>query len=303
MKRKDLFFKIICVLFITSFLRCKICSLDWPTHLRNPDLVFLAGDTLSYSVYCVEPVVSPDGKTVYYIKGGGPYGGRWGLDYYDPASIYAIDSDGKNERLILEGKYRHLAISFDGKKLGFCGPGNLILVLNLKTLKIDSFKIPTGRVIDIEFSPDTNWLYFAVYFNTYSKLFRLNLSDSSIEELPITGVWGFDIFKNGEIYIDSVVYSPEINPANERYVINPSEPFFDSEAIMRDLSTKKLIYFEEDAFKPYCSPFLGCHAWVGCIYWFPDGNSVVFSASRPTDPGGEPPQLWILKNVFKHIKK
>lgn len=302
MKKENLIFKTISILLISSFLTCKMC--DWPkaTDLRNPDLIFLAGDTLSSSIYCVEPVVSPDGKTIYYIKGGGPYGGKWENSdlTYEPASIYAIDSDGKNERLILEGKYYSLAISFDGKKLGFATQESLILILNLNTSKIDTFKIPAhGIIYNIKFSPDTNLLYFSIL----QKIFKLNISDSSIEELPITNIKGFDIFKNGEIYIDSSLYCPEINPANERYVISPSGGCFNSCAIMRDLLNKKLIYFEEDAFEPHCTPLFGCCDWVGGIYWFPDGNSVVFSASHCSDPGGDAPQLWILKNVFKHIKK
>lgn len=306
MKMKKAIFKTINSLFISCLLTCKLW--DWPktTDLRNPDLIFLAGDTLSTSIYCVEPVVSPDGETIYYIKGGGVYGGRWywGDLTYEPASIYAIDSDGKNERLILKGKYRTLAISPDGKKLAFTPGDSLILILNLINQKIDSFKVITKWVEDIEFSYDTNWVYYSGSNRAGdSKLFRLNLSDSTNEQVFASSVFGFDIFKNGEIYVDLQLPFPQINPTNERYVISPSGGEFAPNAVMRDLLNNSLIYFEDNAFKPHCVPILGCCDFVGGIYWFPDGNTVVFSASRCTDPGGVSPQLWILKNVFKHIKK
>lgn len=276
---------------------------------RNPDLEFLAGDTLSHSVHLTNPVVSPDGKTVYYLCAPGDSISLGDLDYAFGA-IYAINVENKNKKLILKGKYRFLTISPDGKKLAVQSMRgsylqfsceSLILVINLKNLNVDTYPLPVrgNRIIDLKFSPiDTNYIYYLSCKNIY----RLNLLDGSIELILSDVRGGFDIFKDGEIYTNDPYFSwIEINPINEDYLIGHMFPVFDTAIVMRKISDNKIIRFEYSAFCPYFLLFFG-NGWLGQPYWFPDGNTVVFCYSLPSDPGGEPAELWILRNVFKHIK-
>jgi len=71
---------------------------------------------------------------------------------------------------------------------------------------------------------------------------------------------------------------------------------------MRNIPQSSLIYFPEESFNPYYRKLLFGGIWVGFPYWFPDGNTIVFSVSRSADSGGNPAEIWILKNVFEQIE-
>jgi len=303
-------FLIILIWFLISS-KCFRCF-EFFEFERNPDLQFLAGDTLHHSIHLTNPVVSPDGKIVYYLCAPGD--SAWGNEAIELAcgAIYAIDIENKHKKLILNGKYKSLTISPDGKKIAVHllkgpypvpFPESLILVINLKNLEIDTYSAVSKRINDLEFSPvDTNYLYYSCgYF--YKRIYRLNLSNGATELIMSNLKGGFDIFKNGEIYTNDPLFDwLQINPLNENYIIghNGGSNVFDTIIMMRRISDGKIIYFEHSAFHPYLT-LIG-RGWLGQPYWFPDGNTVVFSYSLPMDPGGEPAELWILRNVFKHIK-
>lgn len=307
-KRKWIF-----LLVLVALSSCYKCNLFEPKP-RNPNLQFLVGDTLgdtlSDPIHCTNPVVSPDGETVYFLQANGR--GPGGNMTYVFGSVYTIDVDGSNYNLILDGVYNSLAISHDGEKLAVQPnidrgvehpePESLILILDLNTSKIDSYPTVSKYMGDIEFPKDTGW----IYYSSWPKLYKLNLSDSISEEIPTSDeVYEFDLFNNDSFYIDPDIVLPQINPLKEEYVIgNKGEgEFFGLDLVMRNIPQSSLIYFPEESFNPYYGKSLGLvRVWVGFPYWFPDGNTIVFSVSRSADPGGNRAEIWILKNVFKQIE-
>ena len=313
MERNSLISYGIKVFLISFLLSCEICKFPFDfLPERDPDLIFLVGDTLGHKFYCTNPVVSPDGKTVYYLRA--PMDSAFPESDASPiGSVYAIDMDRKNDRKILPGKYDALAISPDGNKIAvhpFKGtwwslkPESLILIFHLNTQKIDSYKVMGKKIGDIEFSYDNQFVFYQVgpywdsYSNWYSEIYKLNLADSTNEKIgEFLHMNGMDLFKDGRIYRDSLLVLPQINPLNEKYVIGGLKDWF-NEIVMREISTNKLIYFEKPAFQPWWL----IEGWVGQPYWFPDGNSIVFSFLYCGCGGCGFSSIWILKNVFKHIK-
>ena len=91
------------------------CHIPIADKKRTKDLVLLLSKRDLPEGDLTNPVVSPDGKTIYFLQGS----------LYEPyivcsyGSIYAINVDGSNYRKILDGWYNALAISNDGKKLAF----------------------------------------------------------------------------------------------------------------------------------------------------------------------------------------
>lgn len=276
-------------------------------YTTNPNLKLLVGDTTTDydTIHCSNPVVSPDGKTVYYLCAP-----RDSIDFYVVAlgTVYAINVDGTNNKKILDGIFNALAISHDGNKLAihpyknyfYLEPESLILVLNSPGSKIDSYPTPKHHVIDAEFSADGQWLYYTVDASSPShvrtEIYRIKLSDSTNELIQtMDGYHGFDLYIDNRIYFDPVITFPQIEPTKEKYVIGASY-YSDFKLMMRNIEEDTLMKLP-DSLIPYD------HGAVGFPYWFPDGNSIVFAAQPYKEGSGAPAEIWILENIFEQIEE
>ncbi len=275
-------------------------------YTTNPNLRLLVGDTTTKydAIHCSNPVVSPNGNTIYYLCAPSDSLSSYNISI---GAIYAVDISRSNNEKILDGKFNALAISSDGNKLAihpyksyyYLEPDSFILIFDLPTSKIDSYPILNKRIIDIEFTRDNQLVYYSVviYTATLPKIefYRLHLSDSTNELCgTIEGLGGFDLFADDSIYIDSSMQFPQINPVQEAYAIG-SVSQFDLKLSMRDI-TKDTLLGLPDSLKPYDSGL------VGQPYWFPDGNTIVFATSPYSEPLGKTPaEIWMLTNFFEQV--
>lgn len=80
-----------------------------------------------------DPVLSPDGTYVVYSRQGAGYDGQFCVDTPKPDQLRAVNADGSDDRLLLEGRkgevdaqlcdFRNKQFSADGKRLYFLTPG------------------------------------------------------------------------------------------------------------------------------------------------------------------------------------
>lgn len=276
-------------------------SCEHPYH-TNPNLKLLVGDTVYSSTHNFNPIVSPGGDIVYYLSVSFD---DWTGFYEEQAgSIYSIRIDGSNVKEILSGMYNNLAISPDGKKLSCQSykkvdliptPESLVIVVDLATESVESLWISSKEKIrKLVWDNNGNYLYYL----TPDAIRRLYLPDSAEEVvMSISGIAGFDLFKNDSMYLDSTIWYPEIEPTNQRYIIGTTG-IYGEKFIMRD-TQEDTIFPLPDSLVPYVL------SWVGQPYWLPDGNTIVFSAAEQGGgaPGGDAAQIWILENLFGQIGK
>lgn len=81
----------------------------------------------------VDPALSPDGTYVVYTRQGAGYDGQFCVDTAEPDQLRAVNADGSDDRLLLEGRkgeveaqlcdFRSKQFSADGKRLYFLTPG------------------------------------------------------------------------------------------------------------------------------------------------------------------------------------
>ena len=278
-------------------------------YQTNPNLKLIAGDTIYDSTHNFNPVVSPDGGNVYYLSISVF---NWTGFYDDQAgAIYSVKIDGGGVEEILRGLYNSLAISADGKKLAcqsykkeaepyFISPESLIIVVHIIEGTVESLWISSKEKIrKLAWDNEGNYLYYL----TTNAIKRLYLPDSTEEiVMSISGIKGFDLFKNDSIYLDSTIWYPEIEPTNQRYIIGTAGIFgdtgiFGDKFIMRDTQGETLFTLP-DSLVPYMFSF------VSQPYWLPDGNTIVFSAAEQGfGPVGNAAQIWILENLFEQIGK
>ena len=265
----------------------------------NPNLQSLLKDP-SFSF--TNPVVSISGKTIYFLQSEEIYP-EFPVSI---GSVYSIDIDGSNYKLILKGYFNALAISYDGKKIAVHSnkppfpykPESLIIIYDLINSEIDSYPVK-GKVVDIEFANDTQY----IYYSAEGKLYKLDLRDSVSTMIPTSKkVYGFDLFKNDEIYIDSFLSYVQINPLDEKYVIGAKDPELFKPIYIRNLSSNELIPLPDSCIYPYIYESPLRKGGVGMPYWFPDGNTIIFCYFEPDLSGFRGGELWILENLFEQIK-
>ncbi len=272
-------------------------------YQTNPNLKLLVGDTTTDydSIHCSNPVVSPDGNIIYYLRvSADSVNSECGI-----GSIFSITAEGKDNRQLLNGKFTRLSISHNGKMLAVCSnrgsfnnpePESLILVVHLDNVamsSIDSFWITPKWVSKIE------WAYGDgdLYYMEYSKVYRLNLLTGNEEIFTTPGIAGFDLYGDNSIYLDSIMEYLQINPAQETYAIGIRYYDEGSEFLLRNIVANKI-----DTLPYSLIPY--CWGQVGYPYWFPGGGDIVFMAKPYTEPAGRGSgEVWILENVFEQIEE
>ena len=277
--------------------------------ITNPNLKLVVGDTTEDydSLHCIYPVVSPDGKTIYYVGVNSDSVADWGVEV---GSIYSVTVDGTNNRKLADGLFDDLAISRDGGKLAvhpwsyrppYYNPESLILILNLPSLQIDTFPALGRKISGIEFDRGGERLYYVVFDWTppITSFYRLRLSDSTNEYLySVKGYVGFDLFNDNSIYRDLDLANPQINPVQEDYVIGGGGPVSGWSDVIR------MRYLQSGNLECLPESLIPYDGRVGFFYWFPDGNTIVFSAQDYFGSGRYAPgEIWVLKNLFEQIEE
>jgi len=278
------------------------CEKPRPT---NPNLRFLVGDTLNHTIHCSNPIVSPEGNTIYYLRANSDSAR---FDELTFGSIYSINADGTDNKEVSHGKYKALAISPDGKKLAahsltvtgsppHLQPESLIVIFDLSTEKCDTYPAAGHWIWDIEFSKNNTIVYYSIEIQGYPstmKIYSLNLLDSTNTLIvSLNRLVGFDVFTNDSLFIDSNTTFPQINPVYEKYVIGTSG--FESLVLtLQNIDTHKL-----DTLPDSLIPYNGN---VGYPYWFPNGKNIAFMAKPYNEPAGEiAGEIWILTDFFDQV--
>lgn len=273
-------------------------------HPLNPNLKLVVGDTTTDydSIHCSNPIVSPAGDVIYYLCADvDSLNGFYELSI---GKLHSVSIDGNNGKELLEENLHSLSVSRDGRKLAaqLCSgnqsaptPESLILVIHIDTLGIvgiDSLWVTPKGINKIVWSTNDEYLYY----NSATTIYRWHLSTSNeVLVMTIPGVVGFDLLSNDSLYLDSMIYSPEVEPINEGYIIGISDMVFGQHLQMRDIKTRTAFDLSA-SLKPYDSGL------VGFPYWFPDGNTIVFAACPYAGPSGAPAEIWILENLFEQIE-
>jgi hypothetical protein len=225
----------------------------------NPNLKLVVGDTVYHSTHNFNPVVSPNGGKVHYLSISVD---NWSGFYEDQmGSLFSVNTDGSDILEILPGKYNNIAASPDGKKLAaqsYKGeydepiPESLIVILHMDTGNAESLWVTSRHIKKLAWSNNGNYLYY----HTSNSIYRLYLPDSTDEiVMSISGIVGFDLFNNDSIYLDSVIWCPEIDPINQQHIIG-SSGIFAINLLMRDIQGETLITFP-DSLTPYCENWVG----------------------------------------------
>lgn len=127
---------------------------------------------LTKSEQDVDPVLSPDGGTVVYTRKGrgrsvpGYDLGQFCVDTPKPDELRAVNADGGDDRLLLEGRkgeaeaqlcdFRSKQFSSDGRRLYFLSPGwttsGALHVYDLRTRE-QRFLLPANDLLVLNFCP------------------------------------------------------------------------------------------------------------------------------------------------------
>jgi len=270
----------------------------------NPNLVLL----LRRDRHCLfNPVISPDGQTVYYLE---DTTNRtlieWGLNYL-VGSLLAFNRADSSEHLLLSGAYRALAISEDGQRLALLHWGaprdtTCLLVLDLATGDVDSVNIPhpgiEWDVWDLGFTASGQALVFNAWLSSSSgtHFYRKGLVGDTVLRLVQIVSWktrGFDVFGTDSIYADSVVEGirPAVNPQNNRWAVFASETgWFGNSWVLHDRWLDTISPLGRET-RPYYSDII---EWP---YWTPDGRDLIFTAGA--GQGNQRRlELWLLKDAM-----
>lgn len=291
------------------------CGLYKPEFERNPDLALLTADG---DLSCINPVWSPNGQTIYFIMDG-----TWGIPD-NGGSLWAVDINGDNERLILDGQFGAVAISPDGTRLALTraptiSEGGLLILVDSNGANEETLAISCTRVQDVEFSSDGSELYHFGEGAFYS-IETEGQNEKRLFEIGGSGrCWGFDISPNDSILFyhgdygentGSFAYSIPDSSMMSSYQTSATRPQFcpvdanvvaftggfggDGDVWVLYLDTGKASTLNAKTFERSSSML---------PYWSPDGSKIVFSSSECTgEHPGEPhtPQaydLWILEEV------
>jgi len=270
-------------------------------YTTNQNLKFIAGDTIQSMTHNFNPIVSPNGDRIYYLSVPRD---EWSGGYENQAgAIFSVNIDGSDATEMLSGAFDNLAISPDGDRLAaqcftplndYAYPESLIIVFDIAASSIESLWISLKEQLKkIVWNNAGDYLYFL----TDNDVRRINLTDSSEEIVSTVGwVWGFDLFNNDSIYIDSALWKPEIEWNDQQYVLGSTD-FFSPDLYIRDLENDTMFTLP-DSLTPYINN------WVGQPYWFPDGRTIVFAAAPVGGgaPGNDAAEIWLLENLFEQIE-
>lgn len=316
--------KTFALLTLTLFSVCG-CTTE-PKFERNPNLYLLV--PVEGGMTCFNPVVSADGNTVYYLRGKMKTGS---MEEEEPASLWAVDVDGGNNRLVKDGRFGALAISPDGQRLAVTKDasffeGGLLALMDTSGGNEAVIQTSSQNVLDVEFSSNGSTLFYFADTAFYcigidgeneqflfrgSKLYGFDISpgDSIIfyyGRVSSTEMGGAAHFlKDGsEKLYGHNGFNPQFHPTDSRYLVFP--PGWHSAGFY--LKVLDLVDGSRTSLNAQTYPY---NNTFGFPCWSPDGSYIVFSSSgtnsiyqlgrgigaTPPVPIPFPFELWVLGNV------
>jgi Tol biopolymer transport system component len=172
------------------------------TRLTHPDGIPQFNET---------PVVSPDGKTVYYFG-----------DRHGPTRLYALDVASKKSRIIMDAKWmtfehlhpqgRGLSLSSDGRWLAFSGEKkqrDFLYLLDLQKRKLKKIRIPFDEIRSPVFSPVDNSIVVSGMQDGFTDLYLISTEGQLIRRLtdnpqderdPVFTRDGKSVVYSGEVF-------------------------------------------------------------------------------------------------------
>jgi hypothetical protein len=311
------------ILFLTFFLSCEKCE----KFKRNPNLELLIKDNWN-SFF--NPVWSPDGKNIYYLRAHRDnlpvYGDEIGIG----GELWKINLDTRKKTFLLIGPFCSLAISPSGdllalsyeiKKSSFYFEGGPLILVDTAGNILDTLPTSLPLILDVEFSFDGSKLYYYAYDTIDTGIpfgfYKINI-DGTNEELVKEDrkilefmEWGlnFDLDKNDSLIygkIDTLAYKgffyhPQIlYRENNKYIIFCTGPIIlaDEPLKIKLVNASSHILYHVDAAPYKYSSFESC-------YWSFDGKKLIISAGefQAGDVSEvENLELWILHKVWEEEK-
>jgi len=307
------------ILFITFIFSCEKCE----KFKRNPYLELLLKDNWN-SFF--NPVWSPDGKNIYYLRAHRDNLPTYGNEIGMGGELWKINLDTRKKKFLLRGPFCSLAISpsgdllalsYEGRKNGIIFEGGPLILVDTAGNILDTLPTSLPLILDVEFSFDGSKLYYYAYdtidIGHPFGFYRINI-DGTDEELikedqkilrNMQEGLNFDLDKNDSLIygkIDTIVYagifyhSQILYRENNKYIIFCSGPITiaDEPLKIKLINTSSHILYHVDA-APYK------YSSFESAYWSPDGKKLIISVGnfQAGDVSHvENLELWILHKVW-----
>jgi hypothetical protein len=293
------------ILFLTFFLSCEKCE----KFKRNPNLELLIKDNVS-SFF--NPVWSPDGKNIYYLRAKVPYGVEIGAG----GELWKINLDTRKKTFLLIGPFCSLAISpsgdllalsYEGTKDGIIFEGGPLILVDTAGNILDTLPTSLPLILDVEFSFDGSKLYYYAYDTIDTGIpfgfYKINIDGTNEELVKKAGEildfmklgLNFDLDRNDSLIYGNFYHPQVLNRENNKYIIFCTKPLLPdslSELKLLNLSSGK--FYHVDA-----SPYE--YSSFQSAYFSPNGEKLIISVGEFSTYAAstENLELWILHKIWK----
>jgi Tol biopolymer transport system component len=248
--------------------------------------------------YLFNPIWHPSGEWIYYLV----------MPIPDPpegpqpsftGSIWRVNTNGTDERMILDGHFSCLALSHVGNKVAFIKGSypihtgendNKIIIADTSGVILDTIQTTGENIYWIKFCNNDSKIYYSSTFDSDSfGYFRINLDGTEEEHLSIQPQFSyFDLFSDNSLYINS--NPPSLHPQNPNYVVF-SDYRNKLDLILKNLSTGAI---DSLMAAPYGTP-----VYIDLPHWSPDGQKVIYCVGpeRGEDRYIQKLELWMVEGI------
>jgi len=293
------------ILFLTFFLSCEKCE----KFKRNPNLELLIKDNVS-SFF--NPVWSPDGKNIYYLRAKVPYGVEIGAG----GELWKINLDTRKKTFLLTGPFCSLAISpsgdllalsYEGTKDGIIFEGGPLILVDTAGNILDTLPTSLPLILDVEFSFDGSKLYYYAYDTIDTGIpfgfYKINIDGTNEELVKRAGEildfmklgLNFDLDRNDSLIYGNSYHPQVLNRENNKYIIFCTKPLLPdslSELKLLNLSSGKFYYVDASPYE---------YSSFQSAYFSPNGEKLIISVGEFSTYAAstENLELWILHKIWK----
>jgi dipeptidyl aminopeptidase/acylaminoacyl peptidase len=255
-----------------------------------------------------DPIVSPDGRSVYYLDDTTwVYGAL--PSYHQRGGLRVFGLNDSVDRLLFPGRFYDLALSPDGMRLAVVADSpngrrtaSRLITLDTGAAHADTLVVShiatSYQIGDMHFLQSGAALLYCVRTDSSYKDYRfysVPLEPGSKETLlfQFPGyLEGFDVFKGDSIYVDSLVRDdPAVNPVHTRWVAYTYSDHWKLMLKDRSAGTVRRVDYgtrpheDEDDF-------------IAEPNWAPNGNQLFFSSAvRDADRV----EIWSLENAGDYL--
>jgi Tol biopolymer transport system component len=255
--------------------------------------------------YLFNPVFHLNNEWIYYLAI--PDTGQT-YQTYEPqfsGSIWRVNTDGTNDRIVLDGHYALLTISHNGEKLAFIKGSypwpndendDKIIIADTSGIIIDTIQITGGETVSwIKFGRNDDKIYYSTTIAPDTTgYFSINLEGVGEELLfsrfdPYGLYYYFDLFANNSLYIHCRV-APALHPQNPNYVVF-SDDYRRADLVLQNLGTEEV---DSLIAAPYGTP-----VYIDLPSWSPDGDRVIYyvGPQRGSSLTIKKLELWMIEGI------